>query len=437
MPRIMPSATRAARRYPVERLTLSNGLRVLLAPDHDAEVVTVSVVYDVGSRSEPADRAGFAHLFEHLMFQGSANLERSAHAHYVQSCGGSFNGTTHQDYTEYFQILPSTGLEHALFLEADRMRAPALTEASLANQIEVVAEEITGTVLSRPYGAFPWLPLADLLFDTFANAHNGYGAIDELRGATVAQARRFFDEYYTPANAVLCVVGDVSPAQAESLVERHFGDIPHRRAPVRQVIAEPDLTQERRGDYADPLAPLAAFASAWRVPDPVELPAYLPYLVATRLLTDGPLGRLSRRLTRDEQLLAGVDCGLGMTGEVFGMRDPSSLVLTGSLLPGVALDPVLRVVDEETERLATTGPDATEFAATVRTLRAQLIRALDGLVGRAQQLSVFELQHGDAERVNDLGQLVGEITAEQVMAAAARLRPERRATIELHPGAAA
>ncbi|MFC0429193.1 pitrilysin family protein [Kutzneria buriramensis] len=432
----MHSATHAAHRYPVHRLTLSNGLRVLLSPDHAAEVVAVSVVYDVGSRSEPADCAGFAHLFEHLMFQGSANLERSAHARYVQSCGGAFNGTTHLDYTEYFQVLPSTGLEHALFLEADRMRAPALTEASLANQIDVVAEEITGTVLSRPYGAFPWLPLAALLFDTFANAHNGYGAIDELRGTTVEQARRFFERYYAPANAVLCVTGDFSPARLELLVERHFGDIPSREVPARPVIHEPALARERQGDYIDPLAPMAAFASGWRVPDPADLVAYLPVLVASRLLVDGPLGRLSNRLTRDEELLAGLGCGLGITGEIFGVRDPSALVLSGTLLPGTELDRVLRVVDEEADRLAVDGPDAGELAAAVRVLRAQLIRSLDGLAARAQQMCVFELQHGDALRINDLGPLVNEITADEIRQAASQLRPERRATIELIPGAA-
>ncbi len=148
-----------ATKYPVERFTLDNGLRVVLTPDRSAPVVGVAVVYDVGIRSEPEGRTGFAHLFEHLMFQGSENLEKLAHFRHVQGAGGSFNGSTHLDYTDYFEVLPSGALERALFLEADRMRGPRLTEENLRNQVDVVKEEIRVNVLNRPYGGFPWLKL--------------------------------------------------------------------------------------------------------------------------------------------------------------------------------------------------------------------------------------------------------------------------------------
>src|SRR5918996_6260814 len=172
----MPSSVAVpATSYAVERATLRNGLRVVLAPDRSAPVVTVAVYYDVGIRSEPEGRTGFAHLFEHLMFQGSASLEKLAHFRYVQSSGGTFNGTTHFDYTNYFEALPSNALERGLFLEADRMRGPRITEENLANQLEVVKNEIRVNVLNSPYGGFPWIYLPALLFDTFANSHNGYG----------------------------------------------------------------------------------------------------------------------------------------------------------------------------------------------------------------------------------------------------------------------
>ncbi len=434
----MNSTTRADRRYRITPHVLPNGLRVLVAPDHDAEVVAVTAVYDVGSRSEPRGFSGFAHLFEHLMFQGSANLPRGAHAHYVQSCGGAFNGTTHLDYTEYYQVLPASGLEHAVFLEADRMRAPALTEASLANQIDVVAEEITGAILSRPYGGFPWLQLAPLVFDTFENAHNGYGAIEELRTATTDQARAFFDRYYAPGNAVLCLAGDVSADRGIELAERYFADIDARPVPSRPVITEPDLTAERRDSFVDPLAPLPVFASAWRVPDPAaDLPGYLAHLVLCLLLCDSALGRLHRRLVRRDRWVSSVDCSLGLTGELFGVRDPTCLVLTASPVPGgPGTDAILRAVDEETERLALDGPSPAELTAATRTLSAQLVRMLDGLAGRARHLAVFALQHPGAGLLNELGPLSRAVTAADVRAAAAALRPERRATVELHPGAA-
>jgi zinc protease len=435
---VMNTTIRADRRYRLTPHVLKNGLRVLVAPDHDAEVVAATVVYDVGSRSEPRGFSGFAHLFEHLMFQGSANLPRGGHAHYVQSCGGVFNGTTHLDYTEYYQVLPSSGLEHAVFLEADRMRAPALTASSLANQIDVVAEEITGAILSRPYGGFPWLQLAPLVFDSFENAHNGYGAIDELRTATTDQAQAFFERYYAPGNAILCLAGDVSADRGIELAERYFADIAARPVPPRPVIAEPEFTAERRDSFVDPLAPLPAFASAWRVPDPAAgLRDYLAYLVLCLLLTDGARGRLSRRLVRRDRWVSSVDCSLGLTGEVFGTRDPTCLVLSASPVPGgPGTDAILRAVDEETERLATDGPEPAELTAATRMISAQLVRMLDGLAGRARLLAVFALQHGDAGVINELGPLSRAVTAADVRAAAAMLRPERRATVELHPGSA-
>ena len=177
-------------RHPVERFTLDNGLRVVLAPDRSVPVVAVSVFYDVGMRNEPEGRTGFAHLFEHMMFQGSANVPKMEHARLVQAAGGTFNGSTHQDYTNYFEALPAEALERALFLEADRMAAPAITEENLRNQIDVVKEEIRVNVLNRPYGAFPWLQLPQIAFESFANTHDGYGSFVDLESSTVDDADR-------------------------------------------------------------------------------------------------------------------------------------------------------------------------------------------------------------------------------------------------------
>jgi predicted Zn-dependent peptidase len=231
--RALPASTRAARApragsrtpspsYQVERFTLPNGLRVVIAPDRTAPVVAVAVHYDVGFRSEPTNRTGFAHLFEHLMFQGSENVGKAEHPKYVQAAGGTFNGSTHPDYTNYFQLLPSGALELALFLEADRMRAPKLTQENLENQIAVVQEEIRVNVMNRPYGGFPWIRLPAVAYSTFPNAHNGYGAFEELQAATLADASSFFDAYYAPGNAVLTVAGDVTVAGATALIEKHW-----------------------------------------------------------------------------------------------------------------------------------------------------------------------------------------------------------------------
>src|SRR3954453_8733812 len=202
----------------VERTRLRNGLRVVLLPDSSAPVVGVAVYYDVGIRSEPEGRTGFAHLFEHLMFQGSVSLGKMEHIRYVQSSGGTLNGSTRLDYTNYFEALPSNALGRALFLEAGGMAAPALTEDNLANQLDVVKEEIRVNVLNQPYGGFPWLTLPPVLFETFPNAHNGYGGFEDLESAPVDDATDFFDTYYAPGNAVLCIGGDIDVDKAMELV---------------------------------------------------------------------------------------------------------------------------------------------------------------------------------------------------------------------------
>lgn len=421
--------------YPVEQFTLDNGLRVVLAPDRSAPVVGVAVVYDVGIRSEPPGRTGFAHLFEHLMFQGSENLEKLAHFRHVQGSGGTFNGSTHLDYTDYYETLPAGALERALFLEADRMRGPVLTEANLRNQVDVVKEEIRVNVLNRPYGGFPWLRLPAVMFETFPNAHDGYGSFADLESAEVADAAEFFAGYYAAGNAVLTLAGDLDPEHARTLVERHFGDVPPRPGPPRPDFAEPDLAEERRSAYTDRLAPLPAVAAAWRVPDPVaDFAGYLPYVVLAEVLTDGDASRLVERLVLRDRSVTSVGGYLGFLGEPFGVRDPTALVLQAHLPPGGAVDPVLATIDEELDRLVTDGPAPGELARIQARMVAQLLRETDAVTGRGLNMAVLELQRGAPELVNALPQWVTGVTAEQLTAAAATLRTDRRASVELIPG---
>ncbi|SDT76807.1 M16 family metallopeptidase [Actinoplanes derwentensis] len=427
-----------ATKYPVERLTLGNGLRVVLSPDRSAPVVGVAVVYDVGIRSEPEGRTGFAHLFEHLMFQGSENLEKLAHFRHVQGAGGSFNGSTHLDYTDYFEVLPTGGLERALFLEADRMRGPRLTEENLRNQIDVVKEEIRVNVLNRPYGGFPWLKLPPVLFETFANAHDGYGSFTDLESATVRDAQEFFDRYYACGNAVLSVTGDFEVAEAITMIERHFGDVPARPAPELPDFDEPGPTAERRESYTDRIAPLPAVAAAWRVPDPIgSFDAYLPFAVLAEVLTDGDASRLVERLVQRDRSATNLGGYLGFMGDEYQVRNPTALLLQAHLPPGGDVDKVLRTVDEELDRLATGGLKPGELDRTQARMATNLLHETDGVLGRAQPMAVLELQRGRPGLLNDLPRLISEVTAEQVATAAASLRPENRASVEVIPGASA
>src|SRR5436190_10840295 len=329
----------------LHRATLSNGLRVVLSPDRSAPVVAVGVHYDVGFRSEPQGRTGFAHLFEHLMFQGSESLEKLAHFRHVQSSGGTFNGSTHPDYTDYFELLPSAALERALFLEADRMRAPKLTAENLANQIDVVKEEIRLNVLNRPYGGFPWIYLPPVLYSTFPNAHNGYGDFTDLEQASLEDCAAFFDTYYAPGNAVLTVAGDFVVDQARELVEKHFGDVPARETPQRPSFAEPRPQGELRGEHLDPHAPLPAFALGYRMPDPIgELDGYLAHLMLAGVLSDGDGSRLQQRLVHKDALVTDVNAGAGLFGP-FEARDPDTFSITAMHSPEVTTDRVLAALD--------------------------------------------------------------------------------------------
>ena len=423
--------------FDLHHVTLSNGLRVVLAPDRSAPVVGIAVLYDVGIRSEPEGRTGFAHLFEHLMFQGSANLEKLEHFRYVQSSGGMFNGSTHFDYTNYFEALPSNALERGLFLEADRMLSPRITEENLANQIAVVKEEIRVNVLNRPYGGFPWLELPPVLFDTFPNAHNGYGGFVDLESATVDDATDFFHRYYAPANAVLAVAGDVDVDETVALIEKHFGGIPKRRTPVRPNFGEPPLASERRAVTTDAHAPIPAVAIGYRVPDPVaQLDDHLAGVLLSEILTEGDASRLQRRLVYRDRLVTDVSAYLGEFGDPFDERDPTAFTITAHYPNPESLGRILAVVDEELARVAADGLEPGELERVRTRTVSVLFRDLDAVLSRALEFAKFELIFGRAELISELPDRLTAVTGADVQAAAAALSPEGRAVVELIAGGA-
>ncbi|MQA14906.1 MAG: insulinase family protein [Pseudonocardiaceae bacterium] len=418
----------------LHRETLPNGLRVVLAPHRLAPVVAVSMHYDVGFRSEPQGRTGFAHLFEHLMFQGSESLDKLAHFRHVQSSGGIFNGSTHPDYTDYFEVLPSAALERALFLEADRMRAPRITTENLRNQVDVVKEEIRLNVLNRPYGGFPWITLPPVLYDTFPNAHNGYGDFTELEAATVEDCAAFFDAFYAPGNAVLTVAGDFDVEHARELVARHFADVPARPVPSRPSFAEPAPDGERRHEQPDPLAPLPALAVGYRLPDPVaDLKTYLAHELLAAVLSDGDSSRLEQRLVHADELVTDIGAGCGLMGAPLDARDPDTFTVTAIHPADVEAERVLGATDEEIARLADQGPDPDELSRITARWAATLFREHDRLVSRTLALGAFELLHGRGELVAELPAMVAAVTPDQVAAAAQRLRPDSRAVLTVQP----
>jgi len=418
---------------PVERQTLANGLRVVLAPDRTAPSVAVLARYDVGFRSEPEGRTGFAHLYEHL-FEGSTSLEKLRHAQLVQGNGGTFNGHTTPDATVYFEQLPAGALELGLFLEADRMRAVRLSEETMANQIAVVKEEIRVNVLNRPYGGFPWIKLPEVLYDTFNNAHDGYGSFVDLESATIGDAASFFSRYYAPGNAVLVVAGDFEVATAAALVERHFGDIPAGRVLRRPSFAEPRPASERRVQTHDDKAPVPAVAVGYRIPDPVaDTDELLATLLAIDVLVDGPSSRLEQRLVQRDRLATHVGGYAGTFGDVLAQRDPVIAQIVAYFTG--ELDPLLAALDEEVADLAGT-IDAAELDRVVIANVAAHLRRCDDLLSRAELLAALEQVHGGTDLVVELPERLGAVSPAEVSAACGRwFATDRRAVLEVVAGA--
>jgi predicted Zn-dependent peptidase len=419
----------------VERFTLPNGLRVVLGPDRSAPTVAITVNYDVGFRSEPEGRTGFAHLFEHLMFQGSTNLEKGEADKLIEGNGGVLNGSTRSDYTNYISMLPSNALELGLFLEADRMRSTRINEENLQNQIDVVKEEIRVNVLNRPYGGFPWIDLPPIMFESFNNAHNGYGSFVDLESATVDDAQDFFNTFYAPANAQLCVTGDFDVARITTLIETHFGDIKKRRAPKVPDVGEPRIREERRAVKYDAMAPMPALAAGYRVPDPIkQMDEFLAAVVLVEVLTDGEGSRLHQRLVKEDRVASHIGGMIGTFGDPFDVRDPTMLQLL-AYHPGGTSDQVLAAVDDEVERLVADGIADEELHRVQTSLISAHLRRLDNLLQRSMFMATLEQQRKQAELVNELPELLAAVEAEAVVDAAADwLASGGRAVLEVRPG---
>lgn len=399
-------------------------------------MVAVAVHYDVGFRSEPEGRTGFAHLFEHLMFEGSENLPKLEHAKLIQGNGGSFNGSTTPDYTNYFEVVPSGAFELMLYLEADRMRSPVITDHTVANQIDVVKEEIRLNIMNRPYGGMQMIYLPPIAYETFNNAHNGYGSFVDLESATVDDATDFWKRYYAPGNALLTIAGDVDVDDAIALVERHFGDIAKRSVPKRPDFGEPVPSTERRGTHHDPMSPTPALVVGYRAPNPMkEFEAYVAYYLLVQVLAEGESSRLYQRLVKTGL----VTMAAGFVGPFdnwLEMRDP---ILTNVLTiyppggdPDAVLDAITETVDAVSADLTQEELDRTRVGAT-----SSFLRGTDSVLNRALTIAPLEQQRGQAELINDLPRALAEVSLDDVKAAASKwFAPDKRAVLDWQPGVA-
>lgn len=424
---------------PVEYHKLDNGLRVVLSPDPTAPIVTVAVYYNVGFRLEPKGRTGFAHLFEHMMFQGSENLGKMQFIQLVQRNGGVLNGSTRFDYTNYFEIVPAHKLETMLWAEADRMRGLAITEAELANQQGVVKNEVKVNVLNRPYGGFPWLDMPQYANENWLNAHNFYGDLTDLDAAQLEDVSNFFRTYYAPNNAALAIVGDFDPVEALVWVQEYFRDIPAGPRPPELDISEARQEAEKRFSKVDPLANRPALAFAYHIPER-NTPEHYAMGLIDQILVQGDDSRLHQALVQREGITGNVHGGINMLGNMFNYDGPmlwmASLIHDGVKTP----DEIMAVIDGVVDEMRTTPVDDETLATAKVKMRSDLYNSMGGFFGfgRADLLACFALFDDDPERINRLESAFEEITPELVLATAQEyLRPTNRTVLVLESGAEA
>ena len=418
-----------------QRRVLDNGLHVLAVTDPGAALATTAVQYRVGWRAETPGRSGFAHLFEHLMFEGSPSLPRGRYAELLANAGGSWTAYTRADFTSYWSQVPASSVELSLWAEADRMRGCTADEEALRTQISVVREEIRVNVHNRPYGSFPFFDVPPTLFTTFPNAHDGYGSFEELERATLAEATVFHTEHYQPANAVVTLHSPLEPACALDLVTKHFAALPSAPAPLRPTLDEPAPDAERRAAVRDEHAPLPALALGFRLPDPEQdLRAYVACYVVSLLLTAGESSRLHRRLVQDSGCAQAVSGWFGAVDQPFGTRHPSLDQVVVHHKPGDA-DAVVAAVDAEIAALASGDVTTAELHRVARAQRLSHWRAHDAQVIRTLFATTSELVHGRAELLDELPELVAAVTPAEVGRAARTwyARPGR-ARVDLVPG---
>ena len=413
----------------VQRRTLQNGLRVVLNPDPNAPTVAVSVTYDVGSRHEVAGKSGFAHLFEHMMFQGSRHVKKGQHFGLISERGGSLNGTTSTDRTNYFEVLPSSELELALWLEADRMHWLDVSAENFENQRSVVKEEYRMRYQNVPY-ALAQLRLYELVFAAYPPyANPTIGKIADLDGAELAWVQEFYASHYAPNNAVLTIAGGFDPDHALSLVERFFGSIPSRT--IAPFPAPPATLETRaaKETLEDANAKTPCLYYGWLIP-PSHTPEHYALELASMLLGDGESARLYQRLVRTQ--------AAALDTRVFtrDFRGPDVFVAQIVLAERATLPAVARELDAELERLRKTPPSAAELARIKQRLESSFVFGLEATQNRAVELGEYELFWGDARGLARELSHYQAVTAEQVQAAAARyLGPEHRIVLEVLPKA--
>ena len=409
---------------------LNNGLRVILAADHSAPTYSICVTYNVGSRNERPGRTGFAHLFEHMLFQGSENVGKGEHFILVQNNGGSANGTTNADRTNYFETLPANQLELGIFLEADRMRALNITQANLDNQRQTVQEERRQRIDNVPYGR-TYETVIETVYDNFAYQHSVIGSMEDLNAATVQDTADFFRTYYAPNNAVLSLVGHFQVDVALGLIRKYFESIPTQPAPPPPDVAEPEQTAERRKVIEDAFAQTPRLDIVYKIP-PGNTPDWYALSVVGQVLSGGVSSRLYQKLIKDKEVALSVSAGPDER------RGSSLFWFSITARPGTDLATLEKLIYQDIERLQNEEIADWELSKVQMQLRRQRAQQRYSTRARANAFGHYAVYYNDPELINSVHQKYNQVTKNDLQRdARAYLKETQRTVVTTMPKRAA
>jgi zinc protease len=401
---------------PIHTKKLDNGLTVIVSEDHSSPTVGVSVVYHVGMRLEPKNRTGFAHLFEHLMFQGTPNAPKGVFDKTITGGGGRNNGSTRPDFTNYIETAPVSAIEPILWLEADRMKTLDFNDKTLKNQQDVVKEEIRVNVKNQPYGGFYWLDINQAAFKKWENNHDGYGSFEDLEHASLEDVRTFHRDYYGPNNAVLAIAGDVTPAQGFALAQKYFGGIAKRPTPAATDFSEGLNTEEKRVEQTDALAQVPAVAVAWKIP-PRGHKDQAAIAVLADLLAGDDASMFYQGLVKGREIALNVNGLFGLTGP-FEYDGPTVFTVFALYKPNSSANAMLAAMDEEIAKVAKNGVDAPALKRVKTRMLSDWNNKMESFINRADTLAKLQTMWGDANVANKIPGWIEGVTSDDVKRAA-------------------
>jgi predicted Zn-dependent peptidase len=408
---------------------LDNGLTVVVSEEHSAPTFGLCISYGIGFRLEPEGRTGFAHLFEHMMFEGTPVAPKGIFNQVIEGGGGWNNGDTRYDFTEYIETAPISALDPVMWLEADRLKTLDFSPSNLENQRKVVEEEVRVNVLNQPYGSFYWLDLPQKAFSRFPNSHNFYGEFKDLDAAKIEDVRSFFEHYYAPNNAVLAIVGDVKADEVFERAEKYFGAIARRNVPAKPDVSEPAQAGERTATEEDKLARVPAVGIGYRMP-PRDSHDAIVGAVVGELLHNGQASLLYQALVKDKNVALSVDGGVNWPlGNPFEYNGPTLMTSLVVYPSNIGEGKVLSAYDAVIEALATRGSSAAQLDRIRAKMRSDWYSQLEIPVDRASVLAHATLFDGNPSRVNEIPDELEKVTSEEIKAFAGKYLVKSNRTV--------